>query len=160
MSVAASSLTIKRARTAEEVAAVRGIFEDYLVFIENYLGQSLSFQGTKNEFATFPDVYDALFLAKLNGAAVAACGVKPFKADICELKRLYCRPEGRGHQLGEKLTLMAIEFSKIQNYDHMYLDTDAGLTHANSIYESLGFKDIDRYYGNPMGCSRYMALKL
>ena len=42
----------------------------------------------------------------------------------------------------------------------MYLDTDRGLTHANKIYEGLGFIDIERYYDNPMGCSRYMALKL
>ena len=45
-------------------------------------------------------------------------------------------------------------------YSQMFLDTDPGLTHANSVYEALGFEDIDRYYDNPMGCSRYMALKL
>ena len=45
-------------------------------------------------------------------------------------------------------------------YNHLYLDTDPGLTHAVKIYEDLGFVDIDRYYENPMGCSRYMALAL
>jgi len=33
------------------------------------------------------------------------------------------------------------------------------LTHANAIYETLGFQDIEKYYDNPMD-SRFMALDL
>ena len=91
---------------------------------------------------------------------MAACGLKPFKPGICELKRLYCRPNGRGHNLGLKLTETTIIEARQQGYKQIYLDTDPGLTHANAIYEALGFADIERYYDNPMGCSRYMALKL
>lgn len=148
------------ARTAEDIAAVKDIFLEYMRFIEAYLGESLGFQGTEKEFADFPQTYDALFLAKLNGQPVAACGLKPFKRGICELKRLYSRPAGRGHELGQKLTLAAIDEARRRGYKDMYLDTDPGLTHANRIYENLGFKDIERYYDNPMGCSRYMALTL
>lgn len=129
-------------------------------FIESYLGESLGFQGTEKEFADFPQTYDALFLATLSGEPVAACGLKPFKPGICELKRLYCRPEGRGHQLGLKLTQAALKEARLRDYREIYLDTDRGLTHANVIYETLGFKDIERYYDNPIGCSRYMALSL
>jgi len=68
--------------------------------------------------------------------------------------------EGRGHNLGLRLTQAAIAYSKKDGFDKMYLDTDPGLLHANTIYEHLGFNDIERYYGNPMGCSRYMALTL
>lgn len=148
------------ARTAEDIAAVKDIFLEYMRFIEAYLGESLGFQGTEKEFADFPQTYDALFLAKLKGQPVAACGLKPFKRGICELKRLYSRPDGRGHELGQKLTLAAIDEARRRGYKDMYLDTDPGLTHANRIYEKLGFKDIERYYDNPMGCSRYMALTL
>lgn len=152
--------TIAPATSSEDIAAVRAVFEDYLVFIEDYLGASLCFQGTETEFATFPQIYDVLLLAKVNGAPVAACGVKPFKPGICELKRLYCRPSGRGHNLGRRLTEAAINHARGLGYSHMYLDTDAGLTHANHIYEALGFTDIEQYYDTPLGCSRYMALAL
>ena len=158
--MAMDEVTLMQATSADDIAAVRAVFEDYMAFIEKYLGQSLGFQGTETEFATFPDIYDALFLAKLDGVPVAACGVKPFKSSICELKRLYCRPAGRGHNLGRRLTEASIHYARGFGYAHMYLDTDAGLTHANRIYEALGFKDIERYYDNPMGCSRYMALDL
>ena len=150
---------IRAARTPKDIAAVKDIFVEYLAFVEVYLGQSLSFQGTDKEFADFPQTYDALFLASLDGKPVAACGVKPFKEKICELKRLYCRPAGRGHGLGFALSEAAITAAKGLGYDRMYLDTDHGLTHANAIYERLGFQDIEKYYDNPMD-SRFMGLGL
>jgi ribosomal protein S18 acetylase RimI-like enzyme len=151
---------IYEATSGSDIALVKEIFLKYIRFIEDYLGQSIGFQNTDEEFKTFPDMYRALFIAKLDGLPVGACGVKAFKTDISELKRLYVLPEGRGHKIGERLTRKAIEFSKHAGFNQMYLDTDRGLTHANAIYEAFGFKDIDRYYENPMGCSRYMALSL
>ena len=154
------SLTIEKAQSKSDIESVKAIFLEYMAFIENFLGESLDFQGTEKEFADFPKTYDALLLAKVNGEPVAACGLKPFKTGICELKRLYCRPNGRGHQLGLKLTQATIVEARIHGYNEMYLDTDPGLIHANAVYEALGFEDIERYYDNPMGCSRYMALTL
>jgi carbonic anhydrase len=155
-----STVSLRIAQSPTEVEAVKEIFREYMGFIENYLGESLNFQGTEKEFADFPATYDALFLAAINGEPVGACGIKPFKPGICELKRLYCRPNGRGHHLGQKLTEAAITQAREIGYSQMFLDTDPGLTHANAVYEALGFEDIDRYYDNPMGCSRYMALTL
>ncbi len=153
-------MTLDLAVSAEDIAAVKSIFMEYMRFIEDYLGESLNFQGTEKEFAEFPHIYDALLLAKLDDRPVAACGIKPFKPGICELKRLYCRPAGRGHKLGLKLTEASIANARARGYKQMFLDTDPGLVSANAIYEGLGFTDIERYYDNPMGCSRYMALDL
>lgn len=155
-----TSAEIYIAQSDIDIAAVKDVFLEYIEFIEAYLGQSLGFQGTDKEFANFPVSYDALILGRIGGAAVGACGVKPFQDDICELKRLYCRPAGRGHNLGEKLMQKALSAARQLGYNTIYLDTDPGLVHANRIYERLGFTDIERYYENPMGCSRYMALKL
>jgi len=152
-------IRISEATSDTDIAAVREIFLEYLEFVQAYLGQDLSFQGTAKEFADFPQTYDALFLARLDGAPIAACGLKPFKPGICELKRLYCRPAGRGHNLGLKLSTAAIDKARSLNYETIYLDTDHGLTHANAIYETLGFQDIEKYYDNPMD-SRFMALDL
>ncbi len=144
----------------DDVKHVRQIFLDYIAFIEDYLGQSIGFQNTDEEFKTFPAMYRALFLATLEGTPVGACGVKAFQPNIAELKRLYVLPSGRGHGFGQRLITAAVDFSKDSGFEKMYLDTDPGLIHANAIYEGLGFTDIERYYGNPMGCSRYMALDL
>jgi len=150
---------IRRAQSADDVAAVRALFLEYLQFVEQYLGQDLSFQGTEKEFANFPQTYDALFLAELKGAPVGACGLKPLEPGICELKRLYCKPAARGFGLGLKLCQSAVNFARELGYKQIYLDTDLGLIHANAIYETLGFQDIEKYYDNPME-SRFMALAL
>lgn len=155
-----STVTVQIAQSSTDIATVKDIFLEYMSFIEAFLGESLNFQGTEKEFADFPEIYDVLFLAKVDGNPVGACGLKPFKPGICELKRLYSRPIGRGHGLGQKLTEAAIIQARKTGYSQMYLDTDPGLTYANKVYEALGFKDIERYYDNPMGCSRYMALTL
>ncbi|MEP1229202.1 MAG: GNAT family N-acetyltransferase [Litorimonas sp.] len=153
------NVQITLANSPEDIQAVKSIFTEYLTFIEAYLGQSLSFQGTQTEFADFPHTYDALYLAKIDGKPVAACGVKPFDTEVCELKRLYCRPDGRGNGLGLKLTQKAMQFAKAFGYKDMYLDTDHGLYHANTVYQALGFQDIDKYYDSPMD-SRFMSCNL
>lgn len=154
-----SDIHILQAVSGNDIAAVKALFLDYIKFIESYLGQSLEFQNTQAEFADFPQIYDALFLAKCGSTPLGACAVKPFGPGICELKRLYCKAEARGQGLGARLTQDAIKFAKGFGYHTMYLDTDYGLTQANRIYEALGFKDIDKYYDTPIE-SRFMARQL
>lgn len=96
------SLQVRRAETTEQIAYVRALFLDYLHFIEAYLGQTLSFQGTEREFADFPQTYDALWLAEVNGHQVGAVGLKPFDECTGELKRLWVTPEGRGHGVAKR----------------------------------------------------------
>lgn len=158
--MSSSPLSIIIAETAEDILAVKSIFLEYLKFIEDFLCQPLDFQDTDKEFSTFPAVYNFLLLAKLDGVPIAACGVKAFKPDVAELKRLYAIPAGRGHGLGEKLTIASLTESRRRGFKEMYLDTDPGLTHAVAIYRKLGFTDIPRYYENPMGCSLYMKISL
>ncbi|GHA99929.1 hypothetical protein GCM10009069_23430 [Algimonas arctica] len=152
-------MDLKRATTPDDIAHVKALFLDYLRFIEAYLGQSLSFQGTDTEFADFPQTYDALWLATFNGAPAGAVGLKPFEPGTAELKRLWVTPEARGHGIGDALCVACITGARAHGYQRLLLDTDRGLTHANGVYERLGFRDIDRYYDNPMD-SRFMALDL
>ncbi len=156
-----SSIEIIRAETPEDIASVKALFLEYLQFVTQYLGQDLSFQGTEKEFANFPNTYTALFLAKQNNTAIGACGLKSLTPDIIELKRLYVTPAGRGLGLGFMLSEAVVKEARRLDWDYLYLDTDPGLIHANTVYEALGFKDVPQYYDNPLaGQSRYMRLKL
>lgn len=149
------------ASTPADIAEVKALFIEYLQFINDSFGSDLDFQGTEKEFATFPAIYDVLFVAKLDDVIVGACGLKSFaEAHTCELKRLYVRPVGRGYNLGQTLSKLCLQTAIKLGYAKMYLDTDPSLTHANGIYEALGFKDVPAYYDNPMAGTRYMAIDL
>lgn len=156
-----TDVEIIRATSDKDVAAVKALFLDYLQFVTAYLGQDLSFQGTEKEFADFPQTYTSLFLAKHGAESLGAVGLKLLRPDIIELKRLYVSPEGRGLGLGFKLSQAVIKDARTRGYKSLYLDTDPGLTHANAVYEALGFKDVPQYYENPLGGqSRYMKIDL
>ena len=153
-------IEIIQAKTLADIQSAKDIMLKYIDFIEKELGEVLTFQGTDTEFSDFPKSYDVLLLAKVNCKPAAACAIKPFKTGICELKRLYALPEFRGHKLGRLLTEESLKRAKDLGYAEMYLDTNRDLTHANALYESLGFSDIEKYYENPLVCSRYMSRKL
>mgnify|MGYP000621717952 CR=1 FL=1 len=152
-----SKIDIIHAKSLADIQSAKDIMLKYIKFIERELGETLTFQGTDTEFANFPNSYDVLLLAKVDGKPAGACAVKPFNTGICELKRLYALPEFRGHKLGLKLTVESLRRAKALGYSEMYLDTNPDLTHANALYERLGFVDIEKYYDNPLVCSRYMA---
>ena len=76
-----------------------------------------------------------------------------------QYKTTTCQAATRGKGLGRALIEFCLKDAKNRGYTEIYLDTDHGLVHANAIYEALGFKDIERYYDNPMD-SRFMGRKL
>lgn len=151
---------IIQAKSLADIQSAKDIMLEYISFIERELGETLTFQGTDTEFSDFPNSYDVLLLAKVDGKPAGACAVKPFKTGICELKRLYALPEFRGHKIGLKLTQESLKLAKAFGYTQMYLDTNPGLVHANRLYERLGFADIEQYYDNPLVCSRYMSREI
>ncbi len=139
---------------------VESLFRDYLKYLDGAVCGATEQQNLGPEFDQFPAYYDFLCLAKFNSRPVAACGVKKLEAGLCEIKRLFARPEGRGQNFGERLTVLAMKEAKRRGFNQMYLHTDPALSHAVALYQRLGFTDTERYYDYPDGCSLYMKKTL
>ncbi len=153
-------VVIATAASPGELAAVRTLVEEY----QRSLGIDLEFQGFSHELAHLGEVYGppdgALFLAVLDGVAVGCVGVRRFDATCCEMKRLYVRPQGRGHGVGRRLAERAMEAGRAAGYAAMRLDTLPSMRDAQALYERLGFRDVAAYRANPVAGTRFLEAPL
>lgn len=140
---------IHHPETAAERDAVAALFREYA----DWLRADICLYDFEQEMAQFPAPYVAprgtLFLASRDGLPVGAVGVRPIGDGICEMKRLYVRPAGRGGGLGRKLAEATLDWARGAGYRVMRLDTIPKLAAARALYEDLGFTEIPPYNPNP-----------
>lgn len=151
-----TATVIIEATTLDDVAAVKQLFLEYA----DFLNVDLCFQGFDKEMETFPSVYEVLYLARVDGAAAAAIGLKDLGDKVCEMKRLYARPKFQGLGLGGKLCDRLIDTARGRGFRVMRLDTLQRLKPAIALYRKRGFVEIEKYYENPEEDVVYMELIL
>lgn len=86
----------------------------------------------------------------LGGAGIAPL---PGEPGICELVKMYFRPDARGVGLGKLLLLLCLDEAVKLGYTQIYLETIEQMHAARGLYEHLGFKQIP----NPMGNTGHFA---
>lgn len=79
---------------------------------------------------------------------------------ICEMKRLYVRPEFRGKGLGRSLVNSILVESRSIGYQRMRLDTLPQMKEAMAMYRSIGFRAIPAYCHNRVPGATFLELDL
>ncbi|MGC4109386.1 MAG: GNAT family N-acetyltransferase [Nocardioides sp.] len=86
---------------------------------------------------------------RVEGEVVACGGLQRHTARVGEIKRMWVDPDWRGCGLAVRL-LEALERRAFElGYGEVYLDTNASLTEAVTMYERAGYRHIERYNDNP-----------
>ncbi len=145
---------------ADDMDKVREMFREY----ETEIGIDLCFQGFEEELKTLPGKYappKGIILFACEEDELAGCAaLRPLEEGVCEMKRLYVKPEMRGRGIGTALAKEIVAFAKNTGYKKMRVDTLDSMTTARAIYEGLGFKIIGGYYESPLENVSYMELDI
>ena len=155
-------LTLVQAETPDQIATARELMLEYAAAM-NF---SLCFQNFDEELRTLPGKYappaGRLLLADWNGQTAGMVAMRPLEEKgLCEMKRLYVRPEFRGKSLGRALADEVIRQALEIGYQRMRLDTVQGIMDpAIRLYRALGFREIPPYYSSPVQETLFMELAL
>ena len=155
------SFVITQATSPTQIAQVRDLFLEYA----QSLGFSLCFQSFDQELAGLPGDYappdGRLLLAEFEGQLAGCVALHKLDGKICEMKRLYLRPQFRAKGLGRALAETIIAEARVLGYQRMRLDTvEPVMRDAVAMYRRLGFKEVAPYCQNPIAGAMYMELQL
>ena len=154
-------ITIRQVEGEEAVKQARGLFREY----EAWLGLDLCFQNFEKELAELPGAYapptGRLLLAYENDQLAGCVAFRKLSDGVCEMKRLFLRPQFHGNGRGRELAERIIGEARDAGYERMRLDTlPEHMGKAIALYRSLGFKEIEAYYKNPVAGAMFMELEL
>ena len=153
-------LKILDAAAGENLEIIRKLFEEYA----ESSGFDLSFQNFDEELANLPGEYalptGCLLLAMYQREAAGCVALRRIDKTICEMKRLFVRPQFQRHGIGRALAEAVIERAKKTGYKQMRLDTAPTMDAARDLYKSLGFEEIEAYRYNPLKGAIFMELIL
>lgn len=89
-------------------------------------------------------------------------GIAPFAceyAGMCELQKMYLRPDFRGQRLGQTLMQKLLNTAAAMGYRGCYLETFDAMQSAIQLYQKFGFKPVDQPLGNSghHSCNRFLV---
>ena len=157
-----AAFSIHPVRTADDLAAVVALFEEYVASLTTDLG----YQDFSGELAGLPGKYappdgELLLAREAAGQPLGCVGLRPIAPDdCCEMKRLYLLPAARGLGLGKAMTEAVIKTARALGYGELRLDTLPSMTTAMRLYDAMGFERTGPYYAPTPEGTVFMRLKL
>jgi putative acetyltransferase len=135
---------------------IRNVFEEHDA---PKTGTVYSDPTTDNLFELFKKERSELWVAELDNEIVGCCGVYPtdgLESKCAELVKFYVYNNARGKGIGKALMEKSIESAKQLGYSELYLESLPQFAKAVSLYEMLGFKNLD----HPMGSSGHTSCNI
>jgi len=138
---------------------IRQLFSEY----ESELKEDLCFQSFTEELNNPLKKYaepGLIILAYWNNEPAACIALLNLGDKVCEMKRLYVRPQYRHFGIGRQLVERVLSEGLEKGFSSMKLDTLQRLQPAIQLYRQYGFLETKPYYQNPLPGAVYMKRML
>lgn len=164
-------ITIIQALSAVELQHTQALFAEYFEFLRreieilvddpNYIFPMARF---REELASLPGQYappdGRLLMAYDDGSSAGCVAFHKFGEGVCEVKRLWARPQFRGKKVGKLLMEKLIAEARTAGYTTMVLSTIDILKEAIALYTLLGFENTESYFNLPLEHEVFMKFDL
>ncbi len=148
------------ANLTSDLDGVKNIFHDF----DRSPDFPTRYQFLDEENDVLPTIYSlpkgAILLAKDQQTIAGFAALKSLGVKICELNRLYIKPEYRGKKLGRLLLLELLSFARIAGYKTIKAQAQPSMQVALKLYKSLGFEIISPTVVNSFKELVYLEKKL
>jgi len=146
-------ITIIQADLEQDIHAVRELFWEYLQWANGMVAQEFGvefdikamLEGDMATLTKFLPPSGRLLLARNDGQIAGLACMRRHNDELCEVKRMYVRPEFRGRAVGHMLLQQLLDHASQIGYIRIRLDSARFMTAAHAMYRSAGFIEIASY---------------
>ena len=132
---------------------IRSVLDDFGV---PKVGTAYADQALDDMYKTYDKENACYFVVEVDGMLLGGAGITQldnYDGPICELQKMYFRPEARGRGIGTQMMNLCLEKAREFGFERCYLETMPYMIAAQKLYERNGFKYID----GPMGDTGHYA---
>ena len=128
-------------------------------------GSSLHDPDVRDMAGAYAGPRSAYFVVEAGGGLVGGGGLGPLaggESQVCELRKMYLRPEARGRGLGRAMLTRCLDVARQLGYRRMYLETRQTMHDARRLYERNGFAPVVKPMGHTghFGCDAWYVRDL
>ncbi|WP_242085105.1 GNAT family N-acetyltransferase [Aestuariivivens sediminis] len=154
------NIALKDNKSIESI--IRMCFHEFKIPLE---GTAYTDDETPRMFQSYQNHNEVYYVIESNGEVMGGGGIKPLKGfedTICEIQKMYFSPIIRGKGYGKQLFERCLHAAKAMGYQTCYIESAPQLKAAIHIYESFGFKHLDKALGNTghYSCGVWMIKEL
>lgn len=127
---------------------IRDVFPEFNLPLT---GTAYADEETPKMYESYQAANEVYFVIEIGGMVSGGAGIKPLKdyeSTVCELQKMYYKPEIRGKGYGKLLFQHCLAAAKELGYKKCYLESASQLKSAIGLYEKYGFRYLDRPLGN------------
>ena len=144
-------IEIRKIRPSDNPNIANAIREVLIEFGVPKVGTAYEDKSLDYMYETYNEDRTCYFVVDKDGEIAGGAGIAPlenYDSKVCELQKMYFKPEVRGLGLGSLMMTTCLEFATRAGYTRCYLETMPYMEEARKLYKRFGFENLPSSLGD------------